>query len=363
MNILRYFKKYMSVYQRSVYKDYELQDFLMDEFFVRWVKNPTPETSHFWDKWIAQHPEKLPLLLKSKQLIDAIKYENKHEILDKEYTEIYESIVRSRTFKIFSITRQDNTKWLLNVAAILLLVVGVVAIYSYYFSFAAKSPTAQPSLVWVEKYAPKGTKLNLTLPDGSRVKLNAGSSLKYAKSFIQDSVRRVFLTGEAFFEVVENKKKPFEVQGGGWKASVLGTSFMVRTHADKPLVALLTGKLMVQHQKKTASVTLHPLEMAIPTRKGKLVVSSFQPEELLAWKEGKIVFKNTPFHEVIDILENWYGIEIHIEEGLVIPGDFSGIYDNETLQNVLRGLATTSSVRFEYKIQDKKVTLMPVRRL
>lgn len=359
MNILRYLKKYMSLYKRSVYQDYELQDFLTDEFFVSWVKKPTPETSHFWDKWIAQHPEKLPLILKSKQIIHAINYQNKYEISDQEYTEIYEAVVRSRSFKIFPLTRQDNTKWLLNIAAILLLVIGSVLIYSHYFP--SQSVVVQPSVTWLEKSVPKGTKLTLTLPDGSHVKLNAGSTLKYPKSFAQDTVRRVYLTGEAFFEVAENKEKAFIVEGGEWQASVLGTSFMMRTHTEKPLVALLTGKLIVQHQKEVgSSVVLRPLEMATPSRsKGKLVISSFQPDELLAWKEGKIVFKNTSFREVVDILENWYGIQIQIEQGLFIPGNFSGIYDNETLENVLRGLVTTSSVKFQYKIQGKKVTLMP----
>lgn len=354
--IVRWIKKYMSGHKHTAYQEYELRDFLTDEFFVRWVKSPTPETSHFWDKWIAQHPEKLAIILKAKQLIHAVGYQHTHEISDQEYTEIYEAVIRQRAVRSFAPSGQSSSGWLLNMAAILLLVLGGAFLYRLY---NPPPPPPVEALVWIEKSTPKGTKLAVTLPDGSRVKLNAGSTLKYPETFTGET-RQVYLTGEAFFDVAENKEKPFIVQGGEWQAKVLGTSFMIRTHSEKPLVALLTGKLLVKH-KEEAPVTLQPLEMAAPAREGKVMVSNFRPEELLAWKEGRLIFKNTPFQEAVATLENWYGVEIQILGGLDVPGGFSGIYDNETLENVLRGLSTTSSVEFDYKINRKEVMLKPIQ--
>src|SRR5690606_33995540 len=77
------------------YKDYDIEDFLMDEFFIQWIKNPNDNNRHFWEKWLEQHPEKRPVVMEAVSIISAIHYKGKFAVNDSLYIETFENIIKA----------------------------------------------------------------------------------------------------------------------------------------------------------------------------------------------------------------------------------------------------------------------------
>ena len=82
------------------YKDFEIDDFLMDEFFIQWIKNPNDNNRHFWEKWLEQHPEKRPVVMEAVSIISAIHYKGKFAVNDSLYIETFENIIKAEKSEI-----------------------------------------------------------------------------------------------------------------------------------------------------------------------------------------------------------------------------------------------------------------------
>ena len=161
----------------------------------------------------------------------------------------------------------------------------------------------------------------------------------------------VSLKGEAFFEV-QKESRPFVVETQGTKIQVLGTSFNVNQKDNGPLmVALVTGKVRINDQQGN-QVNLEPNEMMVREKGGNLYKTVFDPLEITAWKDKVLIFKSNTFSEVKDKIENWFGVKIRLKGKINSDWTYSGIYKDETLENVLRGIFLTSGL--SYKIEDKK---------
>lgn len=158
---------------------------------------------------------------------------------------------------------------------------------------------------------PKGGQYQLTLPDGSKVWLNAASSIQFPAAFA-GSERKVNITGEVYFEVAKNKEKPFVVNiDGKSTVQVLGTSFNINSYSNEPTIntTLIDGKIRVtnthgQHQTKT----LEPGEQAqINTT---MNITTANTQQVLAWKNGFFSFDNLGIREMARQLERWYDIDV-----------------------------------------------------
>lgn len=194
---------------------------------------------------------------------------------------------------------------------------------------------------------PKGGQYQLTLPDGSRVWLNAASSITYPTAFAHGP-RTVKVTGEAFFEVVHNDRQPFHVQSGDLLIEDIGTAFNINAYADEPSVktTLVEGKVKVS--KAGVSRLLSPGEQVKDHSGGGLeLISHVDVGQVLAWKNGIFSFRDADLATVMRQLARWYDIEVEYE-GSVPAGTFDGeIGRSLTLNQVLQGLAQT---RIHYTI-------------
>lgn len=166
---------------------------------------------------------------------------------------------------------------------------------------------------------PRGRQFNVTLPDGTRVWLNAASSLRYPTAF-SGSDRKVEVTGEAYFEVAQNQSKPFKVQiGKGVEVQVLGTHFNVNAYADEPTIntTLLEGSVKLVSMKMTdlndGEIVLKPGQQSQFSNEepGKSVrVKHVDLDEVVAWKEGAFSFNDADLPAVMRQLSRWYNVEV-----------------------------------------------------
>jgi transmembrane sensor len=214
-----------------------------------------------------------------------------------------------------------------------------------------------PELFYNTMTTPKGRQFQLQLPDGSKVWLNAASSITYPVAFIGKE-RLVKVTGEAYFEVAKNKEKPFIVDVDG-KANVqaLGTSFNINAYEDEPDVktTLLEGKVKMWPLNNGQSAMLKPGEQVSLSQTSQL----FQPipvqtEEVMAWKNGRFEFNGNSIQSVMRQLSRWYDVDV-VYEGRIPEDNFMGaIARQEKLSQVLKMLELTNVIKF--KIQKKTAT-------
>ena len=194
---------------------------------------------------------------------------------------------------------------------------------------------------------PKGGQYQLILPDGSKVWLNAASSITYPTAFTSIG-RTVKITGEAYFEVVHNARQPFRVQAGGQLIEDIGTSFNVNAYSDELLTrtTLVEGKIKIS--KGAGFRLLSPGQQAQSRTGGDIdVVAHADVQQALAWKNGAFSFRDADLATVMRQLARWYDIEVEYE-GAVPAGTFDGeIGRGLRLSQVLEGLAQT---RINYNI-------------
>lgn len=203
---------------------------------------------------------------------------------------------------------------------------------------------------------PKGGQYQVNLPDGSRVWLNAASSLKFPTIF-KGKERNVELTGEAYFEVAQNKDQSFRVSSNHQVVEVLGTHFNINSYSDEPAVktTLLEGSIKIS--SGNSSNIIKPGEQAqIKPGSNKIAVSQVNTEGEVAWKSGLFLFKDSDIPAVMRQLARWYDVEVNYE-GTIPDRVFSGkIYKNVNLSQVLDILRFTN-IRF--RIEGRRIIVTP----
>ncbi|HTI10356.1 MAG TPA: FecR domain-containing protein [Puia sp.] len=212
------------------------------------------------------------------------------------------------------------------------------------------------SVVYNTLSTPRGGQYQLTLPDGTRVWLNAASSITYPVAFT-GAERTIKITGEAYLEVSHNSHLPFRVQAGDQLIEDIGTAFNVNAYADEPAVrtTLVEGKVKVS---RGAAVRLLSPGQQVRSRGGELeMVPGADVEEALAWKKGAFAFRDADLPTVMRQLARWYDIDVEYT-GPVPGGTFDGeIGRSLTLKQVLQGLAQT---RIHYTIvNEHKLVIRP----
>ncbi|WP_346320815.1 FecR domain-containing protein [Chitinophaga sp. YIM B06452] len=217
---------------------------------------------------------------------------------------------------------------------------------------------AEGQPVWNKLSTPRAGQFRITLPDGTRVWLNAASSIRYPTAFTGEA-RKVEITGEVYFEVMPDALKPFRVEADGRSTvEVLGTSFNISAYNDESLIktTLLEGKVKVSAQDGAAQ-ELRPGQQAQQAVSGNIVISNdADPAEVLAWKEGWFQFNQAALPDVMRQLARWYDVEVKYA-GPVPDRVFEGkIQRDLTLVQVL-GILEKSGVHT--KLEGKQLTLIP----
>lgn len=389
-----------------------VEDFLLDDSFLRFCIGVNEHDVAYWEKWISENPDKRPVFDQACRMFAIINgQQGKLDVeVNKFRTLLQQHIDTTAPEAAPNSSIRYMTRWRA-AAAILLLAAGSAAWFYYSGKKAATSTPAavaqndvlpggaKASLVLGDGTAvsldslkeqdlkekdgtrigndngklvydvsgtsgdkvtfntlstPRGGEYQLVLPDGSKVWLNAASSLRFPTRFT-GADRTVVLTGEAYFEVAANATQPFQVQlNNGLKVAVLGTAFNVMAYDDEKTVntTLVSGKVKVNQQNGN-NVLLQPSEQAVLTKNNQqLQVSEADIDKAISWKMGTFEFDDDDLATVMRQLSRWYDVNVKFT-GPVPDKHYTGsIRKQATLSQALQILKTAG---VQFNIEGKQI--------
>jgi hypothetical protein len=343
----------------------QVEFFLTNPEFVRWVREPDKDLETYWKNWLEANPDRREDLQLAKEIVEGVHFEEiiptqeiRDEVLSKilkESNTIENKVSKDLQKKHSFVNWINGINQIYKIAAIL-----IIAFLFYLPNFLNETEALEAARTspvhWVEKSTSHGEKLSITLPDGSRVWLNSGSRLEFPEKF-SEAERYMTLSGEAYFEVKKDSLRPFSVESEGFVTTALGTSFNINTKNNALLkVSLFTGKVIIDRNQDGDEIILIPgQEFQFDKVGNEKRVKSFNLERALAWKEGKIIFENATLPEVMQTLEEWYGVKFSLVNAENVKWKFSGEYQNQILENVLNSISFIE--KFDYEINGKNVKL------
>lgn len=249
----------------------------------------------------------------------------------------------------------NKKKWIgyfKQAAAVLLLTISLTSVILYYQNY--RENIANEKLGYLEVKTAYGMQTNFSLPDGTEVWLNSGSTLRYPKSFSNKETRNIELHGEGFFKVTKDPTQPFIVKTSEIDIRVLGTEFNVTAYDDfKSLtVALEEGKVSILKNvagKSKELLVLNPNEIIEYNKEENRFYHTQENslDKYTAWKKGIIMFDNDPTETVIHKLEKWYNVEIRLADNMLLKYKFTATFENESLDQILKFLSMSTPIKYE----------------
>lgn len=326
----------------------EIEYFLNNPEFIRWVKRESPAGELFWSHWIEKNPESHDNMMLARQIILSFQYEAPPSDHSR-YHRVLSNVLSGEKSEMPS-SKNAISKWLPKVAALWLLA-GFVTLF--WLTHKNHRENGEKAIVeTIVKTNPAGVKRTIILPDSSVMHLNSESSVTYAPDFTGN--REIFLEGEAYFEVKKNKALPFRVHSAHATTTVLGTSFNIKAFPEDHAIhiGLVEGSIKVKY--KGSEKLIMPGEMlSIDKLSGEMtagVVDGY------GWKDGILTLKSSSLPEFIALIERWYGVSVIVTGTPDTEWEIDGRFNNMSLELVMESISFTKNV--DYKIDKNKVQLM-----
>ncbi len=247
------------------------------------------------------------------------------------------------------------SNWLQRIAAILFLPVLLGGIWSYLQQNELRRDFAS-LIVTQEIITQPGTKTHLFLPDSTEVWLNTASTLRFPSVFAGNE-RRIELDGEAYFQVYKNKLKPFIVGTRFQDVEAVGTAFNISAYSGdlKYSTTLAEGKVKVADREKVDQIVfLEPgIQLNYHTQ-NKIYNQQFvRVQDVIAWRDGVLIFNETPFFEVAAKLGRWFNADIQVIDQSVANYRFTGTFTSESLEQVMELLALSTPI--DYSMSKREI--------
>lgn len=351
-----------------LYNDFTLQDFLNDDSFIRWALHN--EQDDYWKQVMADYPTKQPLINQALQLILQLHLTEKNRTLpvneEQTWMRIRENTID--TDPLIGWTHKRHWDKVLVVCTLAALVVGWLWMEratskATYTKLVAK---ASEKSALIEKVNNNGTPLKIMLEDGSVVYLKKKSRFSYPAHFTAKA-RETFLSGEAFFQIAPNPKKPFYVYANELVTQVLGTSFDIKAFDNEPhvQVKVRTGRVSVYKQdpirlvsEESQHLILLPNQQVVFNRAteslSKQLVADPVPVQPLA-ASRKLYFEDVPAVTVLKALEKHYGVHILYDEALLSKCIITTTLSNQPLTDQLELICQT--IGATYKEMDAQLVI------
>ncbi|MFI5130906.1 MAG: FecR family protein [Chitinophagales bacterium] len=356
---------------------FDIYDFLMDEDFIRWIKEHRKEDNEFWDNWLAQYPDKHIIIAEATRILEtlgdgeAVINESEQEV------EVEKLLLTIRKQPVIEpeapvVPLYNNKKWWYAAAAVFIVFAGTVSYFLLSNSSAHEKfdyASITPSKRLIENVNTSDKPVRLRLPDESIVELSSNSRIAYANDFDSADTRDVYLLGEAFFIVTKNPSRPFRVFANEIVTKVLGTSFRVRSfEKDSSIqVVVKTGKVSVYSQAAFK-------ESAAPYHLGGIILS---PNQQLVYQKSKqkfqkvlldnplmivpqiadknLLYVDVPLEKVFDQLSRNFGITVVFDSELLkkctITADLRNVPFYEKLELICK------AIEAHYEIIDGQVVI------
>lgn len=299
----------------------------------------------------------IEILLKLWLGLDFLTFEHPQIMIEKELEKTVWKLVERKNSSSKKNTVRRLFEQFARIAAILFIPLLIYTSYIQFFNTKQAITESTSQLVTVNSQA--GTITKLVLPDGSKVCLNGGSSITYPRHF-EGATRDVSVTGEAYFEVVKNKKLPMVVSADNINLKVFGTSFNVNAFAQEKFikVTLVEGSISLSSTlekfKHTEEFYIEPGQTVTFNKDSKkLIVQKDNTFYYVAWKDGLLVFKNSTFAEVLRQLSIKYNVSIEFKDQTLglIPMDAT--FRDENINEILRLLSLSTPFKYYYGHQQK----------
>ncbi|AQG80011.1 FecR family protein [Spirosoma montaniterrae] len=316
------------------YNDYSIDDFLLDDRFLAYCQGSDPEAVAFWTEWQQTQPPNLAVFREAERL-QAILSGHKPR-LDTSLQELEQLLTPSQEAKVVPLpvvarpVRSGYVRWWMAAASVVLLVAagwfGLDWWRNQYIAYETANNQQQ----------------TVRLPDGSTVVLNSHSTLKYRRNAFTNVARTVELSGEGFFAVRHlSGDAPFRVvTDGAFDVQVLGTAFTVHSRPSLSRVVLNTGKVQVDFHDQRTDRTLRPGELVeVITGLPDVQQRSVRPEQYDAWTRQQFVFNETRMTDALQMVENQFGVQVRVGEGVVAGRKLSGVMPIDRPETVLNALA------------------------
>jgi len=305
------------------YSKFQVEDFVSDEYFLRWVKKPDAENTAFWNAWISKNPQCVDRVRQAKEIIQQLDFKPNIPPEGK-FLEVWDKIVKAESDNIRSLSSisskpsvsnkiRSNKKLFYWIAASISLIAVASSIL-----IGIRSSTIEISTSY-------GESRTLSLPDSSKVTLNSNSRISYTKSLLSNGHREVFLEGEAYFSVVHKDDEKFVVQTGELNVEVLGTKFNVNSRRGNTKVILEEGKVRLNvNGPSKKDLIMAPGEYVEYSGKGKLTRKTVDANNYLEWRNNRLIFVGTSLADIGQLLEDNYGYKVIFENDSITQKKFTG---------------------------------------
>ena len=323
---------------KDTYTTYSSIELAQEQPFIRWVQQG--EAAESWAAWLDQHPDQRDKVAEAHRLVEHIDFTG-HRPSAAQVERIWEKIeagtreqkdLQARVVPLW----QRPRAWMGAAAAVAAVILGVWVLWQ------ADGPEQYSTAVAEQRI--------VELPDGSRVVMNAASSLSFNGEGWRTQ-RSVYLEGEAFFEVTEGER--FTVTTPRGDVEVLGTSFNVQARDGLFSVHCFTGKVAVRSQGQE--------ELLLPAQGVRLVDDTLKPlrfegEEAAAWRTGTHVFESRPLEEVFAELERQFGYKINFPDAVSLR-QYTGFFESGNLEKALQAVCWPMNLKYEILEDEKRVVV------
>jgi transmembrane sensor len=320
------------------YSTYQVEDFVADPFFIKWVKSPGVEHISFWNAFLSKHPEARGRIDEARQIILQLDF-RRDALPEGKFVELWDNINRGKmtteeTVHPASVNRRMGTKFIFYsvAASILFLIMAGIGYFRYFYSITITTTY--------------GESRSLFLPDSTKVTLNSNSELAYSPYDFARHQRSVSLKGEGFFAVTHQEDKSnFIVHTRELYVEVLGTRFNVNSRRGKTQVVLQEGKVLLD--MSGAPMLMEPGELVESTGKHETAVKrKVDTGNYSAWRNNRLVFSRTSLTDITQLLEDNYGYKVVLREAELADRKFTGTCSSENLDELFEKL----SIVFELEI-------------
>lgn len=397
------------------YTSYTEEDFVMDEYFQKWILAGDSGTRNFWKNWLKENPDKKNLVENAARLIRMIIFNENDELSENEVDGMFKNIVQKKNAPKANRVGNKNLTFDMGnykywaAAACVGLIISVLAFNLFWGSnnFKEVSNTTDNEVTltledgtvrildenaskiitnskgkkvvsqnrnlliyntkdeniseikYNELVVPYGKKFELSLSDGSHVLLNSGSKLRYPTVFVRGVARTVYLDGEAYFSIEKDNGSSFMVVTEDMDTKVYGTEFNVSSYKNEKNTStvLVEGSVGVYKSGRDGSEksrTIVPGERA-KIQDGKILVEPVNVEKYVAWTEGKLFFVDDKFELILKKLERHYNIVIENKIEELKDKRFTGTFTDETIEQIF-GIFQEHTP-FKYTVKENRISI------
>jgi ferric-dicitrate binding protein FerR (iron transport regulator) len=304
-----------------------VEDLLCDESFLSWYFKTDPRAVRQWEQWIAHSSDRLARVQQAVEFLQSLQLEEpllKTEQITQAESQLLEKIRQAAPM----VHHLPQRRWWMAAASVILLAAGLYGGYRWL--------TPRPEL-----HTAYGEVKENKLPDGTEVVVNADSKIIYSAGWKDGKDREVWLNGEAFFHVSKTPlKSRFIVHTGHFDIIVTGTQFNVVNREDKANIMLKEGSVILRtHEGKELKMVPGDFVEYNADRLEKKLVKN---DSVLAWKEHKLIFDNTPVRDLVKIIREHYGVTVQLAGDSIGEKTISGILPNDNLEVLLQALEATA---------------------